>query len=316
MELVAHQEIYYKIEKPVEIQEVVDSLLAMERTIKLVPSILEKIFPGTSVDTIEVYIDAVVSGSLREKFLYKILFGSEAELDLFLEKLRKDMGMDNGNMRKAAFIVGLLITAVVLSGGVYGFVKAFGKSEPATHIEANHNTIINIGATELGMTPEALRRILELALINKDQIAADAVKIIKPAKNDPDGEIIVNNDENTKIGKDTIRQFPSKVDPTEEVETNVYTTFQNTEVHVRAIDLDNKARGWAAIVPRISMERMKMQIGGDIKLEDLMARPVFRGDIILVEKLKGNDKKALFYILEKVSDKNKFSTQMKLLGEN
>jgi hypothetical protein len=316
MELTAHQEIFYNTRNPVEIKEVVDSLLAMERTLKLIPSILEKIFPGTSVDTIEVYIDAVVSGSLREKFLYKLLFGSEAELDLFLEKLRKDLGLDKGNSKKAAFIIGLLIAAVVLYGGIQAFEKAFGKSEPANHIEANHNTIINIGAAELGMTSESLRHLLELALINKDQVAADAVKIIKPAKNDPDSEVIFNDDVNSKIEKTAIHQFPSKTDPNEEVETSVFTTFHNTEVHVRAIDLDNKSRGWSAIIPEISMDRMKMQINGDLNLEDLRARPVFRGDIILVEKLKGNEKKALFYILEKVADKNKFSTQMKLLGSN
>jgi hypothetical protein len=316
MELTAYQEFFYKTGKPVEIREVVDSLLAMERTIKLMPAVLEKVFPGTTIGTIEVYIDAVVSGSLREKFFYKMLFGSEAEFDLFLEKLRKDLGLDSGNKQKAAIIIGLLITAVILYGGVHAFLKAFGKTEPAIHIEANHNTIINIGAKELGMTPEALRNAIELALINKDQIAADAVKIIKPAKNDPDSEIIVNNDEKVKISNEAIKQFPSKTEPNEEVETIVYTTFKNSEVHVRAIDLDNKARGWAAIVPGISIDRMKMQINGDINLEELRVRPVFQGDIILVEKLKGNEKKALFYILEKVADKNKISTQMKLLGSN
>src|SRR5437667_34349 len=71
-----------------------ESLIALDAIVRRMPPILERIFPGTTIGSVELYVSKVQEGSLAEDFLVKFVFGSQKEFDTFLKRTRKKLGME------------------------------------------------------------------------------------------------------------------------------------------------------------------------------------------------------------------------------
>src|SRR5690606_25906764 len=124
----------------------------------------------------EFYVEKIEAGSLLEKVGVKLFFKTEADFDAFLDRIR-----ENGALRNS--IVAVAFGALV----TYGILSATGAmNSPSTQITANNNVVINIGAGEVKMTPEAFQAVVAAAVGDKKSTAANAVKFLTPARNDSD----------------------------------------------------------------------------------------------------------------------------------
>ena len=112
--------------------------------------------------------------------------------------------MDNPQLLSAILLV------LILSGGAYylGKDQSASNDQRAT-IEANNNTIINIGAGMMDITAEEFKLLIDGAVKDKAKLAKEAVRVVKPAKRDLEASIIFNDNTQLQITPETVRACPN-----------------------------------------------------------------------------------------------------------
>ena len=276
------ENIYYSTKDPVSIKDVITSLQGWEAIAKQSEGVLQEL-TGADILDISVHVARLQAGSLYEDIVIKLLFGSQEEMDKFLAKAHAKVG--DGTMRNV--LVGAVIAGLV----GYGLVLATKAMAPnnTSHFEANNNTIINIGAGEANISPDRLQAIIESTVTSKKTLAKNSIKTLAPARSDENAELTIGTGDGTvTIPAETIKKAPTEVTFTPETYTQDHF---DVDVEVRALDLDNPEKGWAAVIPGLIDRRVNMVLGPNVKPSDFSGKFVVRADITVTYKLKSNDKK-------------------------
>lgn len=294
MLITTNQSIYFSNKSHIPIEDVANSLLAFKSLLEVTPDIFEKLIPGLHIKSITVDLNEIKAGSLLEDVIVKFIWGSQEKLTDDVQNLRTHMQMEELMQNKK--LLGAIVLCLVLAGGLYVLTKSNAPAEQKISIEANQNVIINIGADITGLTNEQFKAIIDSAISRNDQLKKDAVKIVRPAKREPDSSITMNNEEATSINSSAIRAMPSITPEIDQPET--IDDFKNVEIQIRATDLDSTKKGWAAVVPGVSDRRTKMHLDPHIKVEDLLGKKLVTGDITVVFKQdnSGNKVPSLIFL--------------------
>lgn len=88
--LTASHEIYFSTRNEVPIADVVASLQAFEKIVRQLPQVLTGL-TGAEIEDIQVFMDELESGSLFERYLLKLVFKDEQELEKFLASIREKL---------------------------------------------------------------------------------------------------------------------------------------------------------------------------------------------------------------------------------
>jgi hypothetical protein len=279
MELVVNQQIYYSNKQIIPIRDIAESLLALEGVIRHSPKVLEALFPGTTIFSVDIFIKELKSDSLWEDFIIKFIFGGQTKFDECIESMRERIGMDN--IMNKPQLIGAIIAVLILTGGAYYLGKdQLVAPEERAAIEANNNTIINIGAGMLEMSSEEFKILIEGAVKDKSKLAKDAVRLVQPANKDPEASITFNNNKDLQIRPETIKVMSRHTNEPEN--TEFIEDFLNIDMELRATDLDSTKRGWAVVVPELSDRRIKLQFDSTVNPEDLYEKRRFKGNISVI----------------------------------
>lgn len=274
------ENIFYSTKEAVTIKEVIASLQGWEAVIRQSQGVLKELTHANILD-VTVHVERLEAGSLYEDIVIKILFGTQEELDKFLESIHAKIG--DGKLRNA------LISAVVAALLAYGLLLASKAMSPDTtsHFEANNNTIINIGAGEANISPERLQSIIESTVTNKKVLAKGSVKTLEPARSDENATMSIGVGASTvTIPAETIKQAPSDVS----FEADTYTQdHSDVDIEIRALDLDNPEKGWAAVIPGLIDRRVKLVLAPGIDTKKLAGKFTFRSDVTITYKLTSKD---------------------------
>lgn len=283
MEVVVSQQIYYSNKEWVPIGEIAESLLALEDLIKSSPEVIEKIFPGIVIERVDVYINELKSDSIWEDLVIKFVFGSQKNFDEQISKVRKKIGMEF--LDKHPNILGAIIGAMILGGGI---AILQDKAPERATIEANNNIIINIGAGEIELGTDDLKAIIKGAIENNPAISEAAIKIVKPARRDPEAQIIINQEEGLSINPQSIKAMPAERPTQEEIE--VIEDFEHLVLEIRATDLDSTKRGWAAVARELTDKRVRLQFDPTINPEELLGHRSIVGSATVIFSQLGEKK--------------------------
>ena len=151
------------------------------------------------------------------------------------------------------------------------------KPEDLAKIEINNSNVIVYGANLAGVSSEEFEKMISNSLKGKEaKVGRDAIKIVRPAKRDPEAQIIFDDNPVISVKTESIRAMPESVQEEDDEEIK---EFRNVELQIRATDLDNFKRGWAAIIPCLSNRRLKLQLAPTIKPEQLTAGASVYGNI-------------------------------------
>lgn len=282
LELAFKENFYYSTEKPVSVKEIIKSLQGWETVVKQSREVFAKL-TGCDIDGVELEVELLRTGSLYEDVVIKLLFGSQEKMDDFVAKCHAKIG--DGAMRNA------LVFAVISGLVGYGLYLASSAMDAKTapHFEANNNVIINIGAGEANLTPEGLKSVIEAAVTNKKALAEGAIKVISPARNDDTASLQIGQGKQVVvIPQETIKQAPTSVamDP---LSNSV--DYPDVNIQIRALDLDNPSKGWAAVVPGLIERRVKLVLDPSLSPDALSGKMSFRGDITVTSNLSNKDNK-------------------------
>lgn len=270
----------YNTKKPVPIEEVILALRGLNGLLKLVPKVVSGL-TGVEIQKSEFHIESLESGSLIEDIAVSFFFKDRASLDAFIAKA-------GANKAVKATVITIAITALV----GYGLHLATA-SKSAPNIVANNNTIINIGAGEVNMTPEAFSAIVKAAVGDKKGVAESALKLVAPARADPgsslsvtENDIVLTNQTPIEITSSAIAETPARIelDANERIEE-----YKNTPLVIRATNLDSKKLGWAGRLGNRE-DRLPIELDPAVSPQDIFGRTSIKVDAALVFKEKGRSR--------------------------
>lgn len=271
--------VHYSNRNAIPISEIASSLLALERILLRTPRVMSLV-TSVPIERAEVFVQDIASGSLTEDIIVKLFFKNQEELDAFLLKINEKLGQHKvaKNVLLAALILG------VIGAGIYGAAKAFSTPETAKAININNNVIINIAASESGLAPAQLEKIITAAITDKKANAQDAVEFIRPAKADPEATISLEDSAVLSISKDTITKTPSSL------KFDVMQTEQflpDVDLQIRATNLDSQQSGWAGIIPSLVNRRVKLVLADGVDPKAVAGKFVVRADVIVLSQPQG-----------------------------
>lgn len=264
--------IYYNTKNPIPIKEIIIALQGLQGVLIAFPELLRGV-SGVDIDGCEFLIQSIEAGSLSEHILIKVLFKNKENMDEFLERLGE-------NKVVKTVIVSSLIGALVFYG-----INAVTSKSPTPNITANNNTIINIGAGEVSMTPEQFTAVVNAAVGDKRAAAEGALRFIAPAKADP-GSGIEFGDGSVSINPRALAEAPSKIElqPNERMEE-----FSNVDLVIRAANMDSKKTGWAGRLGG-RVDRLPIELDPSVSEAELFGKSSVRVDAAIIFKEAGRSR--------------------------
>ena len=183
------------------------------------------------------------------------------------------------------------VVAVALAGiiGYAAYLASSGK--PSPNITANNNVIINIGAGELKVNPEALQAIVHSVIraSGQKEAAQDVIKFLTPARNDPASTVVITPENGTafEFPAAAIAEAPSKYDaPINER----FEELAKADVLIRATDLDSKKTGWAGKIEG-KTGRVRIELDPTVSEAEMFGRTTVTADATLIFAPRGKGEK-------------------------
>ncbi|AHG83058.1 hypothetical protein F543_1940 [Bibersteinia trehalosi USDA-ARS-USMARC-189] len=277
------QQLYYSTTKPIHVTDVIKSLSGLNTLVKSTKGTLNTLLE-TNISNIELFVKTIEEGSLLEETFVKLFFNSQAEYDAFLKQIHDKFG------DKAMKTTGAIILAVVGLFTLYGAYKAAAAGSDNGTINSNSfNTINNYyidpktwkNAAELtDMSPQDIKLVIEQTIRNRKAIAQSAIDLMAPTKDDENAELFIG--QNHKIEEPLMPNEVVKSIPHGKIEFSAIEDvidYNDVDIQIRALDLDNPKKGWAGIIPNIIDYRVKIEVAKDVKTDKLKINKTLRADV-------------------------------------
>lgn len=259
--------LFFETEEPIAIKNIATSLLALERLTKRFPQMLEQL---TKIDIqgYELRVEKLESGSLVEDLVIKIFFDDPEKERAFKEFL------ENHPMGKAVSLgLGGLAVILLISQLMIAYKAFVGDDSPS--IQANHNTIIQIGADQLGITTEEVVELVEVATEgNRKQLFSAARDVLRPVEGHQNAKLIapgLGEIPEVSLSSDALAEVPFDADlNADERELD----YENVMLEIRALDRDKTDSGWWGVLASAVGEKRLRLYFDDVDMDAIAFRPV------------------------------------------
>lgn len=296
MEIRIPHQVIYKITKSAPIEDVVSSLLASEQLLRESALLLEKLFPNLHVETVEISVEEISDGSLKEILIAAIVVSLQKDMEhdvpLVIEHL-------TGTHFPAEYnsIITLIVAALIFYG--IDFVHTqMSKAALAAKVRGQFNETIKEISAESGVSEEKIGRILEerFAKGRLRILSSTAIKFFAPSKRSENAPILLGA---KTISKETVQDVPSDAQIEEADVPEIVQQHQNVKIDLHAHDADRATVGWAASVANIAPNRIKLELAPHIKPAELFTKRTVKGDIavMLRKQSDGSYKPSVLHLM-------------------
>ncbi|MDG4952086.1 hypothetical protein [Actinobacillus equuli] len=300
------QNLYYSTTKPLHVDDVIKSLRGLNVLVKSTKPTLNALF-NVDIYNIELYVKSIEEGSLLEETFIKLFFNSQAEYDAFLQQIHDKFG------DKAMKTTGAIILAVVSCFTLYGVYKAAtAGSDNGTIAIDSYNTINNYyvdsriweeGAELAKMAPKEFKKTIEQNVRNRKAVAQSSLDVMSPVKDDNNAELFIGLDHKAELP--TIPKEIAQATPHGKIEFSSIedvVDYDDIDIQIRALDLDNPKKGWAGIIPNVIDYRVKIEIANGVNTTKLKINKTIRADVSIEMKKDSStgDLKATKIIIHKL----------------
>ncbi|GLU41956.1 hypothetical protein [Pseudomonas sp. NBRC 100443] len=268
---------YFETKQPVPIDELVKSLLALEKLAAKVPILLGEL-SDTAIDLQELKVSKIESGSLKEVLEVTLSFLSEEDKAKFKAWV-SDTKM--GRATKLAAVGGLAALGVLLvaSSAITAY-DSFTKSDTPS-IQANNNTIINIGADAIGVSADSLKKAVDAAMAgDKKRVVSAALDFVSPASGENGGGIYAGTEKaGVSFSHQAATDAPAQADFRAR---DVEVAYEKTTVEIRVLDRDRTEGGWKATLPTITGDkRLPLYFADGVPADKAMAEEKISSDVVV-----------------------------------
>ncbi|SER53805.1 hypothetical protein [Pseudomonas soli] len=294
--LLVEHSVKYTNKQPLAVQDVIDSLSALEKvSVHFLPEALSQL-TGAGVMSAELLIEGFQHGSFIEDTLVKLIFKNKEEMDKFLDKVReggrnvyRNLPGNGSPVLKGAVAVTCVIGALVTAGAGWAIINKSPPAPSPVSLSITDSSFVIIGAESYAISPEKFADVIEkVGSTDKKKLAQAAVKIIAPAKKEDGATVVMSQDDKLAIPIETVKNTPDAVEfePFEIDEPH-----PDADVEIRATDLDSLNRGWAAIIRGLVDRRVKLVLDEGVDPQSLAGKFKVRADVIVKFRMSAKTKK-------------------------
>jgi hypothetical protein len=286
MEIHVPHQITYETRADVPVSEVADSLLGAERLLLEIGPFLEEIIPGLVVDSIRVSVKEISQGSLKEVLWAAIFIAFQHDLEKEVPPLINDIfGADIPHRYDT--LVTVLFCLLLFYGADQIYQRVTRLSE-GRRIKAQLEGLIDEVSRQCHVPKDKIKRTIErrYSKANSLRLLTKAtLQIFRPSKSQNNSAMTIGEKQLDPL---LIEEIPSDIALTDVNENESTEQIENVEIKLHAQDIDRTKRGWAAVIPGISHNRLRMEIYPPIKPQDIYTKTLIRGDIVLVSRMANN----------------------------
>lgn len=287
MEISVPYKVVYDTIDHTSIDDVILSLIGTRAAVRESGQLLEACFDGLKVQSSSARIQSISQESpLRELFLVTLVVGFQEDLSTEVPQvLERLFGIETPDQYDTIVTV---CTLIVLFYGADFLYRKYLKATAASSISKQLDHLISEVAQVSGRSEDSIRILLKERY--KGRRLADlgraAANFFRPSKKQRAAGVQIDS---RIISADTVAEIPvelsdvaAKSEPTSE-------SLENVVIELHAQDVDFAKRGWAAVLPDVSPDRIRMKVFPPIKPEDIYNRGSIRGDIILILETVGDE---------------------------
>ena len=101
----------------------------------------------------------------------------------------------------------------------------------------------------------------------------------------------------------TVAAIPTELDIAEADTAKSSEQMEGVEIELHAQDIDRPKQGWAAVIPSVSKDRLRMELYPPITPEQIYTRSRIKGDVVVIyEKQRSGDMKPRLFHLVRLRD--------------
>lgn len=263
--------LYFATEEPVSIKDIATSLLALEKLTKRFPEMLERL-TEIKADGYELRVEKLETGSFLEELAMRVLFDDP-------EKQKKfNAFLENHPMGKAVkWGLGGILTLLVISQMMLVYKNFVGDDAPS--IQANHNTIINVGAESLGISPEEVVDLVQAGTSGSRKRMFQAARdVLRPVEGHEGASLEVPGIEPRRFSfpPEAMAEVPFDADLNAE-EHDI--DYENVLLQIRALDRDRTDANWRGVLPSVvGDKRLRLYFEDDVDADAIAFRPEIQVD--------------------------------------
>lgn len=237
-----------------------------------VPKILGEYHPAFKHLMMVPFIESIDHGSMIARIVARLITKSEddaraMERDIdALGDIVKQTLLENVSRMN---VDGKNVIYAVLGGAVaYGALNLsgyLGKPERDT-ISNGSGLVINNSAININIDSAKLMEMVEFATKDNTRLTKQTLSALRPAGVLSDGTVYIGGDESNIVVSAETAKIIARTNPDDLKPRIEERRLLNTLIDIRAIDLDKKTSGWAAIVPAISTNRIRLTVADSVKV--------------------------------------------------
>lgn len=297
MEVRVPQTIIYETEGVVPVSDVVAALLGAEQVFRDVGPLLECCFPNLKVHGVQVSVKEITQNSPLREILYATMFVT------YQDDLQKDVpaiihqaaGVDVPDHYARLVTIAFCL---LLFYGIDFLYSQVSKKAFSRRIRAHLNEFTKELSAEFGISEERIHKLVEdkFGKSRARVIAHAALNVFQPSKRQNNAPVLLGK---TKIDHETVSEIPSDAQIEAADVTELTQHLEDVQIELHAQDLDRSRQGWAAIIPKVSSKRLRLELYPPIKPEDLYTKTKIRGDVMVVlsKKADGSYKPSMAHLL-------------------
>ncbi|MGE8122559.1 hypothetical protein [Pseudomonas fulva] len=271
---------YFESEEPIPIDEIVSSLLGLQKLASKVPLLVGNLCETEwNVDLESLKVAKIESGSLLEVLVLTLLFSSAVDKERCVRWLNETkMG------KYAKYGLGGLLLLLLASESItlYDTFKSKGGGGETPSIQANHNVLINIGSEATGASADELKAAIDAALTgDRKKMVRAALDFVRPASGEGRGGLHVGEE---ATGVEFSHQAATDAPATPDFRVKDSTVaYINTKLEIRALDRDKSDSGWkGALTQAIGEKRLPLYFADDLDITKAVTQVAVQADVEVV----------------------------------
>ncbi|CAH1661989.1 conserved hypothetical protein [Hyphomicrobiales bacterium] len=283
MEATVRHALSYDVERSVQIDDLIKSLEANAFFIRSALRVLERVYPGLSIEDVRISVVSVSQSSpLKEILSAAIVVSYQKQLE---EEVSNIILSSTGYQLPES--IDSLVTVFVMIIAIYGISKCFDLIFPGRDrgpLKDTQHELASKASELTGKKRDEIEREMERELSGKTKAAtlANSQKFFAPTRGQFNTSIEAGPQVTIPWAAIRLAQaaagLPLDADDRQRVETQILTSV---DVVLHAMDLDRRSKGWAGHIPSVSDQRMPMKIDQSIEQESLFGRVSVVGDVLL-----------------------------------
>ena len=292
------------------IDEVILSLQGQRKLLEAGSSTLERLIKGFEIERLEIRVEKIQAGSLYEDLVVVVYGVYQKDIDpAVATKVENMFGLSIPPEYQPLASIALLLVALSVAKFAINAVQNKKKDDnkPSIHIQGDYNTIVNLAAEKLNLTPDQVETALHESLPpnKRRSLIKSVTNFFRPKTEDNANSIEIKGV--MEIPRETLAEYPTD-NELSDIDDSRNIDIPQATIQIRATDRDKNKTGWAAVVlnDKRFKRRMDMDLYPTVNAEELAKCDIVKADITIEgqRKADGTFKPTKIHLLNFTTSEN------------